>query len=240
MAELLNAFYTVADERLWSGELERGTTDAPEPRFQIDTGPPHDECKAFANWLMGRFLDQYANEIRVASPSGSVLHIAPSLLMVETDDPFDYNDYRQFPESRDGRLRAGSVRTVWIDFEGMKITENLAGTFDQVFRPIVNFPLCISLSAIPMQAEALVDKVLERASIEAEEAIAFKSGSEFKDIVLQMVEAWDRGEITNKAIGRMRFGRGRKTAEWLALWRELGIARPAASTPGRKSKGGNR
>jgi hypothetical protein len=161
-------------------------------------------------------------------------------LAVETDDPFDYNDYREFPETREGRLRAGSVRSVWIDFDGFRVTENLSGQFDQVFRPIVNFPLCISLAAIPTLADALVEKILEMAKQEAAEASAFVEGSEFKNLARQMVEAWDRGEIPTKASGRARFGRGRKIAQWNALWRELGQVRPIASKPGRKPKTKNR
>ena len=130
LAEIADSVLVAADNRLWIKGTVPDIEPDPKPFLNIDVGPPYDECQAYGDWLMGRFLEQFANLIRVASPTGAVLRIAPGLLTVEVDDPFDYNDYRAFPDTREGRLRAGSVRPHWISFEGMRVNDQVSSGWE--------------------------------------------------------------------------------------------------------------
>jgi hypothetical protein len=236
LAEIASDAFGYAQGRLSSAETEEWLEEQPSgTRFKIDTGPPMDECEAFADWFMARFLEQFARDIRVACPSGSLLRLRPDFFAVETDDPFDFNDYREFPDTREGRLRAGSVRPLYIKFEGMRITDNLDQNWDASMRLIANFPLCVPESCIPIGPDELIALVTTRAALAGAELDEYRQGSEYQKLAQDMIDAWDRGELPTKAVAKARFGRGRGAAEWQALWQALAIARPLASRAGRRS-----
>lgn len=237
LAEIASVAFDYAQGHLRSAEIEEWLKEqSTGTRFRIDTGPPIDECEAYADWFMARFLEQFARDIRIACPSGLLLRLRPDLFAVETDDPFDFNDYRAFPDTREGRLRAGSVRPLYVKFEGMRITDNLDENWDASMRLIANFPLCVAESCIPFGAEELVALVTSRAERAGFELDDFRQGTEYQKLAQDMIDAWDRGELPTKAAAKARFGRGRGSAEWLALWQALALARPSASKAGRRSK----
>lgn len=236
LAEIADAFAAVAERRVITDIPNKGL----EPKFHIDTGPSAAECEAYVHWLMWRFIEQFATKIRVATPTGAVLRISPSIFYSELDDPFDASDYSGFPETRVALLRASELRPPCIAFDGMLITDRLPDSLSEgerlVLHTLENFPLCIEEALIPTSVEDLISKIIENSKNRGAELELFKQGDNYRHLVQRLIKAWDNKEFTTKRGAYELLGRRFKTEERRAIWSAFANSRPLASKPGPRAK----
>lgn len=204
----------------------------------IDVGTPDDEIEAYSNWLMKSFLELYHQNIRVVLPSGTLMRLSHSFFDYSDQlDPIDYNYYFSFPRKRQERLEIVTFSGSFLHFESMTVFAPVTeGPLWAVsLRSLHGLPLCISETFLPIDKSSLAKIICEKQLARATGSFNDASAKQVS-LSLRILEALDSRQIINREAARARFGRGLKTEEWLAVWREVARVRPDVSKPGPKAK----
>lgn len=211
----------------------------------------YDDTSAYADWLFAAFLVIFGSDIRITLSTGNLVRIAPAYFYPD----FDLGDsmealfssaenkkneepkfpFPSFPASSVERMKAADYTLHYMHRYQMTFMEANPPPdgFPDTNAALGGLPLCINESLLPVDEKLLMATIQKRIFSLTEEGSDPKKS---KRISQQIIEAFAGGIVMKRDAAKRHYGRGMKTDEWRATWKEVADAVPAASKPGPKPK----